>query len=66
MKIHKMTNEQNISFEYWYDRSVRVWFAIPVDDDGNQIGDTVDSYDKSGLLFSVKRYTKDLFYREAV
>lgn len=67
MKIY--TTEQNIDgktykFEYWYDSSpgVRVWFGAPVDDNGNQIGETVDSYDKVGVLRGIEYYTSDLFY----
>lgn len=37
-------------FDLWYDRSVRVWFAIEVDANGFQIGDTIDSIDRDTLL----------------
>jgi hypothetical protein len=64
MRIHKTTRTIDgklVRFEYWYDRSVRVWFAIPVNDEGHQIGDTLDAYHKDGVLRYLDTYC--LFYK---
>ena len=37
-------------FRYWFDRSVRVWYAIELDSKGNQIGETIDSNCRDMLL----------------
>lgn len=49
MKIHNHINKHGIKCEYWYDIYVKVWFAMAVDDDGNQIGDTIDGYRKEDV-----------------
>ena len=53
MKIHTMVNAAGQTLQYWYDNRVRCWFAMPVDGEGNQIGNAIDSYTKAGLLSCV-------------
>jgi hypothetical protein len=53
MKIHKY--KYDASVEYWYDPYVRVWYAIKVDNDGNQISYCLDSYRKSDLISMIQR-----------
>lgn len=50
-KVHK----HGTDVEYWYDRTVRVWYAIRVDTEGYQLGDTLDAYHKEDLLNAVDR-----------
>ena len=40
-------------WDYWYDRSVRVWCAIELDSKGNQIGDAVSNYDGALILVDI-------------
>jgi hypothetical protein len=49
MKVRKLMIF-NRNFEYWFDR---VWYAMEVDGDGNQIGEAIDSYDRDMLLVLV-------------
>ena len=51
-----------VKFEYWYDFSVRVWYGMPVDANGNQIGDTVDAYHKDQILSYIDMYSAGNFY----
>lgn len=45
MKVYKYK-----SYEYWYDRSYKTWFAIKVDAFGNQIGNAIDAYTKQDIV----------------
>jgi hypothetical protein len=45
---------------YWYDYSTRVWYAIRVNDELNQVGDALDSYRVQDLLACVKQGFLDL------
>lgn len=45
MKVYKYK-----SYEYWYDRSYRTWYAIKLDAEGNQIGDAIDAYTKQEIV----------------
>ncbi len=67
MKIRNTTRTidgRELRFEYWYDGSagVRVWFAIPVDDDGNQIGDTLDAAWQEQIVSYLDTYPLSFLY----
>lgn len=49
MKIHKAGG-----VEYWYDRSVRCWYAAKRDADGNQIGNAVHAATREGIAHAIK------------
>jgi len=42
-----------LKLEYWYDHSTSCWWAAQFDEGGNQIGDAVDSYDKTGIMHAL-------------
>ncbi len=37
-------------YEWWYDNHVRVWYAREVDNEGNQVGETIDNAERNMLL----------------
>lgn len=45
MKIHRLDN-----WEYWYDRTLRVWYTIPVDEQGNQTGEGFHAATKEEVI----------------
>lgn len=49
MKIHTIRIGDR-TFEYWYDRSTRCWWAAEFGDDLNQIGDAQHAYSKDEIL----------------
>ena len=49
MKIHKIDN-----WEYWYDRSVRCWWAMQVDENGNQLDDAIHAYTKEEIYYAIQ------------
>lgn len=32
-----------LKYEFWYDHSVRVWYGMLVDSDGNQVDECIDT-----------------------
>lgn len=52
MKIYNITHEGR-TYQYWYDRSYRTWFAAEVDAEGN-LGESRDDYTKWGILNTIK------------
>ena len=50
MKIYKQG-----SWQYWYDKAYRCWFAAQFDTDGNQIGDSINAYSKQEILNEIER-----------
>lgn len=48
MKIHKKGN-----WEYWYDPSLKCWYAMKTDPEGKQIGDSINAFDKEGILYAI-------------
>ena len=50
MKIHTKT-VGNTLWEYYYDRSYRVWWAYQVDSDGERVSDeSLNAYSKQDIL----------------
>lgn len=45
MKIHRLG-----MWEYYYDRSYRVWWAYQVDADGERVSETINAYSKQDIL----------------
>jgi hypothetical protein len=45
MKIHKI-----LDWQYWYDRTCRVWYAARFDAEGFQIGDCIDAAAKEQIV----------------
>jgi hypothetical protein len=45
MKIYK-----HKSFEYWYDRSYKIWYAAEFDSEGNQICDAIFAATKELII----------------
>lgn len=45
MKIYKLH-----AYEYWYDRSYRSWYAIKLDEEGNQVGEALFAYTKEEII----------------
>jgi hypothetical protein len=42
-------------YEYWYDHSVRVWYAARFDENGYQLSDTLDAAYESGIKEEIER-----------
>ena len=56
MKIYTLQiddAERKASYEYWYDRSTRVWYAAEVDAEGN-LGETIHEYTKREIIRSIE------------
>jgi len=51
MKIYKLTD----GIEYWYDNSYKTWYAAKFDAEGNQIGDSINSYQKADIIWQAQR-----------
>lgn len=51
MKIYSITHNGR-TYEYWYDRKYRTWYAAEVDEHGN-LGESRDDYTKYGIMYAI-------------
>lgn len=56
MTVHK---HKTLPVEYWYDRSCFSWVAIHIDDEGNQLGDSVYTGSKESTLSCIEEQVKN-------
>lgn len=46
--------------DMWYNPHIRLWELTPMDDENNQVGDTVYEYGKKGAVLRKKEMENDL------
>ena len=44
--------------EYWYDRHERCWYVMRIDQEGNQIGNSINAYTKREILISARHLSE--------
>jgi len=49
-KVHEMIGKKGTIGQYWYDKSVRVWYGALFDAEGNQIGEAEHAYLKDTII----------------
>lgn len=59
MRAYELTEEQNLKLPngnwiVYKDTVSKAWWASKIDDEGNQMGDAIDSYYKRDLLNHIK------------
>ena len=51
MKVHTRIVEGE-TYEYWYDRAYKAWYAAHVDEIGN-LGDAINAYHKETIINAI-------------
>lgn len=52
-------------FEYWYDRTVKVWYAAQVQEDGS-IGEVFHNFDRSSIEIDIEHVVECLEKGESI
>ena len=55
LKVHNYSTH----VEYWYDNTPRVWYAMAVNNNGEQVSVTDDAYNRSQILLACEELAKE-------
>lgn len=55
MKIYKIPHPHDYEWQYWFNSNPgeRVWYAARFDKEENQIGDSINAYDKETIILLI-------------